>query len=234
MNETVEGALAEGEAHSWTFSEGPATIDIEVVTDEEMDAVLMLLDPDDEPLNFADSGVSGDGEQMLDVEIPDDGVYTIIVADFFGNAGTYALSVTESSGAEEEPAAEEEPVTEEGDEGESGEEPAATGQPIEGAPAGTVEIEDMGIFAIEGLTVFIVDRQADRLVIMALAEDGDMVLSALQRLASGDFADCIESEQVIVCSTGETPETYGLDATLSAEETAPPPAEEEEQPVEEE
>jgi hypothetical protein len=85
--------MAEDEAHLWTFSDGPATVDIIVESGEELDAVLELYGPDNEFIDASDSGFTGDNEQILGIEIPDDGTYTIRVADFFGNGGDYTLTV---------------------------------------------------------------------------------------------------------------------------------------------
>jgi hypothetical protein len=93
LGESVEGVMAEDEAHLWTFSDGPATIDIIVESGEELDAVLELYGPDNEFIDASDSGFTGDNEQILGIEIPDDGTYTIRVADFFVNGGDYTLTV---------------------------------------------------------------------------------------------------------------------------------------------
>ncbi len=91
LGEEVQGELATDEAHSWTFSDGPATIDI--VLSSDLDTVLELYDPDNELIESSDSGFSGDNEQILGVEIPDDGEYNIVVRDFFGDPGSYTLEV---------------------------------------------------------------------------------------------------------------------------------------------
>ncbi len=93
LDETVEGALALDESHAWTFSAGPAVIDVVMVSDL-LDGVLELYDPNDELLEFADNGFTGDGEELLNVDIPDDGEYTIVVRDYYGDEGEYALTVT--------------------------------------------------------------------------------------------------------------------------------------------
>ena len=53
IGETITDTLAEGEAHAWHFNEGPTTIDI-TLSGEEIDGVLILLDPDGEPILTAD------------------------------------------------------------------------------------------------------------------------------------------------------------------------------------
>ncbi|MCA9936533.1 MAG: hypothetical protein KC415_21510, partial [Anaerolineales bacterium] len=93
LDETVDGTLGPDESHAWTFSDGPATIDI-VMSSEVLDGVLELYDPDNVWLDSSDSGYSGDGEALYAIDIPDDGVYTIVVRDYWGDEGDYSLSVT--------------------------------------------------------------------------------------------------------------------------------------------
>src|SRR5690606_36552086 len=50
LGDTVEGTLDEEEAHAYTFSDGPATVDIVLQGSNDMDAVLELYDPDNELL----------------------------------------------------------------------------------------------------------------------------------------------------------------------------------------
>lgn len=94
LGETKSGELAAEEAHAWTFSGGPATIDIVVDAGQNVDAVLELYAPDDTLLGNVDSAFAGGQEEMRGVEIPDDGDYTIVVRDFFNDGGDYELSVT--------------------------------------------------------------------------------------------------------------------------------------------
>jgi hypothetical protein len=93
LGESLQGTLAADEAHLWTFSEGPERVDI-VVSSEEIDTVLELYGPDNELIDASDSGFSGDDEQLLDIEIPDEESYSIVVREFFGETGAYTLTVT--------------------------------------------------------------------------------------------------------------------------------------------
>ena len=93
LDETVNGTLGEAEIHGWTFSEGPMVIDIEV-TSEQLDLVLELYDANARLLESADSGFFADSEALLNIEIPDDKTYIIVVRDYFGDAGEYELTVT--------------------------------------------------------------------------------------------------------------------------------------------
>lgn len=96
LGDSVDGVLAEEESHAYTFSDGPAIIDIVVQGDDEMDTVLELYDADNVLITSADATFSGDAEEILGQEIPDDGNYTIVVRDYFANGGGYTLTVTEA------------------------------------------------------------------------------------------------------------------------------------------
>ena len=93
----MEGTLPEGESYSWTFQDGPIVIDIAVASGDNLDAVLQLYDADNNLIAAADSGFTGDGETIIGAYIPDDGLYTIVLKDFFDSGGDFALTVTESS-----------------------------------------------------------------------------------------------------------------------------------------
>ncbi len=99
LGDSIEGALPEGEAYSWTFSDGPAVIDITVVSSDDLDAVLQLFDANNNLIASADSGFSGDAETIVAADIPDDDEYTIVVKDFYDDGGEFVLTVSESSEA---------------------------------------------------------------------------------------------------------------------------------------
>lgn len=101
IGQSVEGTLAENEKHAWTFNGGPATIDIVVESSDDLDAVLELYDPGNELIDSSDTNFTGQNEQLVGVEIPDDGDYTIIVRDFFDDGGTYTLTVSAGERGEE-------------------------------------------------------------------------------------------------------------------------------------
>ncbi len=98
LGETVEGELGDEEKHGWIFAEGPATIDIVYQPSDEMDGVLQIYGPDDELIASSDQPFKGDVEELIGIDIPDDGEYTIVVSEFFGNPGTYSLTVTGEAG----------------------------------------------------------------------------------------------------------------------------------------
>lgn len=91
-------------------------------------------------------------------------------------------------------------------------------------PRGLIEIETIGAIPIEGANLFIIDRTADRLAIIILAEDGEQVIGALERLTTTDFSGCIEgSDTVMICSKGQALDGVGLDTpdeTTEQKETA--------------
>jgi hypothetical protein len=99
LDETVEGTMDSGEAHLWTFSDGPAAVDIIVEGSDDVDAVLELFGPDNELIDSADSTFSGDAEEILNIEL-DEGDYTIRVSDFFDDGGAYTLTVAPAGTAE--------------------------------------------------------------------------------------------------------------------------------------
>jgi hypothetical protein len=96
-----------------------------------------------------------------------------------------------------------------------------TEEAAEEEPQGTVEIEGLGTIAIKGTTLFIVDRSANRVVVIALAEDGETAMEALERLASGDFSGCVHRDGVTVCSSGEAQEGLQVDAGGDESEQLP-------------
>lgn len=93
LGQTVSGTLAEGESHSWTFSEGPATIDV-VLSGEALDGVIEIYGPDGELLLVVDDTITGEDEVLPGFEVPDDGVYTAVIRDFFFRPVDYSLTVT--------------------------------------------------------------------------------------------------------------------------------------------
>jgi hypothetical protein len=94
LGETVEATMAENEAHSWTFSQGPALVDIVLESGEDMDGILELYDPEGFLMAAVDSSFTGEEERLAGIPIPDDGEYTIVVRDFYEDGGSYALRVT--------------------------------------------------------------------------------------------------------------------------------------------
>jgi hypothetical protein len=92
LGETVSGTLTEGESHAWTFSEGPATVDV-FLSGDELDGVIEIYAPDGELLLVVDNTVTGEPEELLGFEVPDDGEYTAVIRDFFGRPVDYTLTL---------------------------------------------------------------------------------------------------------------------------------------------
>jgi hypothetical protein len=95
LGQSVEATLGSDESHAWIFSDGPAVIDILVESGPDLDAILELYGPDNELIERVDQAFTGQNEELLGVEIPDDGRYTIVVRDFFNEGGSYTLTVSE-------------------------------------------------------------------------------------------------------------------------------------------
>ena len=93
----------------------------------------------------------------------------------------------------------------------------ATSSDGESKYEGEIEITGLGTITVKGTTLFVLDRRADRVVVVALAEDGETALKALERLASNDFTGCLGNDRVTVCSTGEGEPGAGLGSSTGAE-----------------
>jgi len=93
LEETLEVTLEANMAHAWTFSDGPAVVNIVLLPEAPIDGILELYGPDGDLMGAVDSEFTA-GEERLDfIEIPDDLEYTIVVRDFFEEGGDYTLSV---------------------------------------------------------------------------------------------------------------------------------------------
>jgi len=94
-------------------------------------------------------------------------------------------------------------------------------------PRDTIEVQRLGTVPIAGTTLFVVRRSPERVAVIALAENGDAAMEALDQLTAAAFSPCVESDGVMVCSTGEAAEGVGLDEEREpAEEEATPSPEE--------
>ncbi|MCA9987464.1 MAG: hypothetical protein KDE59_24315 [Anaerolineales bacterium] len=97
IGETVSGELEGEVGHGYTFSSGPAVIDITLGASDELDGVIEVYDANKDLVNFTDNTFGGEDEVARNVEI-ESGTYTIVVRDFFGDPAGYTLSVTEAVG----------------------------------------------------------------------------------------------------------------------------------------
>jgi hypothetical protein len=90
----------------------------------------------------------------------------------------------------------------------------------------TIAVEGLGSVLLQGTTLYLVDQSDDQVVVVALAEDGEAAMQALDRLTLADFAGCVDSDRVTLCSTGEAGEGVGLDEEPEEQRGEPtPPAE---------
>jgi hypothetical protein len=89
---------------------------------------------------------------------------------------------------------------------------------------GSIEIEGMGTVAVEGTSLFLIDRSEERLVIVVMAEDMEKTIDAAGRLFDGNFSGCVRADAVTVCSTGEAPKEPEEKEEPPEEGTVTPPA----------
>jgi hypothetical protein len=99
--ETVEGTVAAEGNSVWEYIglEGEV-IDIVVTPDEELDAVVDMVDSSGVSiLSFGEVDSSFGEEEVLGVAIPSGGTYYIVIRGFAGGGGDYTMSVTEAGSA---------------------------------------------------------------------------------------------------------------------------------------
>lgn len=88
-------ALQENEVHAWFF-EGHTGDEVTVLVTplgENLDMDIWLLDPLVHRLAQKDENLSGEGE-MIEMTLPVDGLYAVMVQEFFGEPGEYEISIT--------------------------------------------------------------------------------------------------------------------------------------------
>ncbi|RMG94217.1 MAG: hypothetical protein D6706_14180, partial [Chloroflexi bacterium] len=92
--QTVTGDLPPGQMDLWLFdaSEGDV-IDIVVMPNSaDVDLLIAVQNPDGETVLTVDEGALGEGEQLLDFVVTSDGVWGIVVQEFFSVGGGYTLT----------------------------------------------------------------------------------------------------------------------------------------------
>jgi hypothetical protein len=95
FGESVEGTLEEDQQAVWTFSgEAEQAVTIVLQPDEESDLSLELRDADGVTLEVSDSGYSGE-EERIEGLLPATGDYQIVVKEYWGEGGTYVLTLSE-------------------------------------------------------------------------------------------------------------------------------------------
>lgn len=95
--ETRREKLRANEAHAWFF-EGLAGDEITIVVsplDTKLDMHIWLLDPNVERLSEADQFLAGQAE-IIHYALPSDGLFVILVQEFFGESGDYDISLSYS------------------------------------------------------------------------------------------------------------------------------------------
>jgi hypothetical protein len=88
-----------------------------------------------------------------------------------------------------------------------------------------VGVEGLGRLPVEGTSLFVVVREAQRVAVVVLGEDGEAAMGALDRLAAADFSLCVDRDDVTVCSTGEAGDGLGLDEEGEGPAATPGPEE---------
>jgi hypothetical protein len=90
--EAAEDVLEEDQLHAWTFQvDEPVSVNITLSGGPEMDGFVILFDPENAPVAFADDSLSGGEEFIEEVSLEALGTYTIVVGDFLGFGGEYSL-----------------------------------------------------------------------------------------------------------------------------------------------
>lgn len=146
LGDVVEGTTSEDEQyHAWTFSEGPAEVDIILTGGDDFDGILELYDPDGNFVDSSDSTFSAGVESLEGISL-DEGSYTIVVSDFFINGGDYELTIVEAG---EAPADDEEDSTD--DEEDTTDDEEDTSEDDTGIPTVFVYVDDNGVLLDEEL-----------------------------------------------------------------------------------
>ncbi len=99
FGETVEGSLDAGQKAIWTFvGTAEQAVTIILQPDEDSDMALELQDEDGVILESSDDGFSGEEEQIAGT-LPANGIYQIVVEEYWGEESTYELTLLEGGEA---------------------------------------------------------------------------------------------------------------------------------------
>jgi hypothetical protein len=96
FDEPVMGTLSEGKRASWTFDgrqNDQITLDLTPLTPAS-DLVIILLTPTGETAVVVDQGLAGSAERLQNFTLTENGVWTVIVQEFFDGGGEYTLLLT--------------------------------------------------------------------------------------------------------------------------------------------
>ena len=92
--ETVEGVLASGQAALWTFAgrEGDV-VHISLAPTSGHDLLFLVQDPTGNRVQAIDVGGAGEMEESDGFILTADGLWGVVIKEFFGNGGAYTLTV---------------------------------------------------------------------------------------------------------------------------------------------
>lgn len=210
--------VAQGDDLLSVFKDAGIAANLRAVADPEHDALLLGVfeDSGDVQELLAQSGItitllpgeetetdaSADDESTPDAaEMPEE--------EEPEEEGEATPEIENEDGAEE---IEEEPDEEEEAEEEGGEQ------------KGLLQIESLGVLGQTGITLFVLNSRDGQITVTVLAEDGEAVNAALERLAAHDFAGCIQAQSATICSTGES---HDLEPDEGEEDETSPPGDRE-------
>ncbi|MFZ0546787.1 MAG: hypothetical protein WAM60_15175 [Candidatus Promineifilaceae bacterium] len=99
FGDTVSGELSADEFESWLLViNTPTSVNLTLDSDPEMDMILGVFDEAGEIVDLVDDGQTGDGEIISGLAL-DAGSYFVVVGEFFGDPGSYTLSLEEADTA---------------------------------------------------------------------------------------------------------------------------------------
>lgn len=110
IGDEISAELGVDERHAYTFDSGPAVIDIAVQSGEDFDAVVEVFDSEGEFVSSSDGTFTEGLEEILELEVPADEAYRIVVRDFYDDGGSYTISVTGNQEEEEADQTDEETI----------------------------------------------------------------------------------------------------------------------------
>ncbi|RMD52694.1 MAG: hypothetical protein D6835_01510 [Candidatus Thermofonsia bacterium] len=93
--DSVSGMFGPGQVTLWQF-QGRAGdfVSVQVSpSSPNVDLILMLEDPNGIPVRIVDEGVVDEDEVLADFRLTEDGFWRIVVREFFGEGGSYSLTL---------------------------------------------------------------------------------------------------------------------------------------------
>ncbi|MBN1888490.1 MAG: DUF4350 domain-containing protein [Thermoflexales bacterium] len=86
----------------------------------------------------------------------------------------------------------------------------------------TLELADVGKMALEGTSLFVLDRGDERLAVLVLAESEPALVAAVERLVAHDLSGCVQADELTVCSSGEAQEKPAEEEEADKDDAAGP------------